>query len=419
MHPDALPLRTVRGDVTEEVGMTDGRGAQATAAPIAAFRGADVVDASVGRIAALVHSACGLHDAADARARMLRATADALEVDGCLVLEAALAPELVERCRNGPLALRDLQGERWLRPFELLPNDARSGIFVAMPDEGVLAAWSRMPPAPGVNEANEKAIARVAASLMAQLAPRTRDEGRARFLAVVAHDLRTPVTAIAMTAESLLRAAPPTLVPGRVRDAAVRIQRAARRMSALLTDLLDFERIRLGGLDLQVREHELSTLVDEVEDTMRPIAEAKGLTIRARTSGGGTFVPCDRARFVQLLSNLVQNAIKFTPEGGVVELVADAADAGARFTVQDTGPGIAAEAIDRIFDPYWQALRGDARGLGLGLAIARGIAEAHGAQIAVESRQGEGSRFIVTLPWQVSGSGRYAVPLRPGLPHAT
>jgi signal transduction histidine kinase len=413
--------------------MTDGRGAQAEASePTGALRGAAVVDASVGRIAALVHSACDLHDAADARARLLHATADALGVEGCLVIDAVAAPELAERCRMGPLSLLDVHAERWLRAYELLPNEARSALFVAMPDDGVLAAWSRAPPAGAetgtgarhqthethetneTNEANQQAIARVAATLLAHLTPRTRDEGRARFLAVVAHDLRTPVTAIAMTAESLLRAAPASLGIGRVRDAAVRIQRAARRMSALLADLLDFERLRLGGLDLQVRENELSTLVDEVEDTMRPLAEAKGLTLRARTSGGATLVPCDRARFVQLLSNLVQNAIKFTPEGGVVELVADAADDGARFTVDDTGPGIAAEAVGRIFDPYWQALRGDSRGLGLGLAIARGIAEAHGARIAVESRQGHGSRFVVTLPWKASGSGRYAVPFRPG-----
>jgi signal transduction histidine kinase len=405
--------------------MTDGRGAQAAiGAPESAFGGAVAVDASVVRIADLVHSACELRDAADARARLLRATADALGVDGCLVIDTALAPDLAERCRLGPLAIPDVLSERWLRAYELLPSDARGALFVTMPDDGILAAWSRARPtssaaASGTTGANEGAIAGVAATLLAHLAPRARDEGRARFLAVVAHDLRTPVTAIAMTAESLLRASPPSLVPARIRDAAVRIQRAARRMSALLADLLDFERLRLGGLDLQVHEHELSTLVEEVEDTMRPLAEAKGLALQARASGGATLVPCDRARFVQLLSNLVQNAIKFTPEGGVVELVGDAADDGAHFMVKDTGPGIPAAAVDRIFDPYWQALRGDARGLGLGLAIARGIAEAHGARIEVESSPGLGSRFTVTLPWKASGSGRYAVPCRPGSPRAT
>ncbi len=401
--------------------MTEGRGAQATAGgQVDAYRGADVVDASVDRLATLVHSACAYRDAADARPRLLRAAADALGVDGCLVIDAAIAPELADRCRSVPLALRDVQAERWLRAYEVLPSEARGALCVAMSEDEILAAWTRAPSGAAVaGGAEALAIARAAATLLIHLAPRTRDEGRARFLAVVAHDLRTPVTAIAMTAESLLRATPPTLGSGRVRDAALRIQRAARRMSALLADLLDFERIRLGGLDLQVREHELSTIVDEVEDTMRPLAEAKGLALRAHTSGGATLVPCDRARLVQLLSNLVQNAIKFTPAEGVVELVADAADDGARFVVADTGPGISSAALDRIFDPYWQAMRGDARGLGLGLAIARGIAEAHGARITVDSAEGRGSRFTVTLPWKASGSGRYAVPLRPDGARAT
>ncbi len=394
--------------------MTDPRTAQAAGGVHPDGDGAVDVGGSVGRLAALVATAFALRDMQHARPRLLRAAATAIGVEGCIAIDGEAATVLAERCRALSLVVLDVQRDRSTGAHAWLPAVARSALFLAMPDGDVFAAWSRVPRGFG---AIETKTAEVAATLVAQLTPRRKDEGRARFLAVIAHDLRTPVTAIAMTAESLLRANAQQLAQERVQDAAKRIQRASRRMSALLTDLLDFERLRVGGIDLQVCDHPLRSLIEEVEETMRPLAEAKGLALSAETHGRETLVPCDRARLVQLLSNLVQNAIKFTPEGGTVELSAEAIDAGARFVVADTGPGMAPEQVARIFDPYWQARNGDARGLGLGLAIARGIAEAHGARIDVASAPGHGSKFAVTFPWQSSGSGRFAVPIY-AAPHA-
>lgn len=387
--------------------MTERRAAQA---PPSGARGDEggvaESDTSVARLGALVELACALRDADDARPRLLRGAADALAMDGCLVIDPASAPELALRCREAPALVRDLRRERGARVSELAARQARCAILASIPGDGILAAWSREPRALGHEE---RVIARAAATLIGGAAPRAREEGRDRFLAVVAHDLRSPVTAISMVAESLLRAPTHALVEGRVRDAARRIQRGARRMSALLADLLDFERIRLGGLELEVQEHELASIVDDVAELMRPLAEAKGIELHARASGGETLVPCDRARLAQLLANLVQNAIKFTPPHGTIAVTADALEEGACFAVTDTGRGIAPESVERIFDPYWQAHQGDARGVGLGLAIARGIAEAHGSRIVVRSRVGEGSVFSITLPWQASGSGRFSL----------
>jgi signal transduction histidine kinase len=390
--------------------MTERRAAQAAPSDARA-EGRDVEESgtSVGRLGALVELACLVRDADDARARLLRGAAEALAMDGSMVLDPAGVPELAQRCRDAPAVVRDLRRDRAARVSELSTRQARCAILASIPGDGILAAWSREARPLGPDEL---AIARAAAHLIGAAAARpveAREEGRARFLAVVAHDLRSPVTAISMVAESLLRAPPYALVEGRVRDAARRIQRGARRMSALLADLLDFERIRLGGLELEVGEHELSGILEDVLEIMRPLAESKGIELSARASGGETLLPCDRGRLAQLLSNLVQNAIKYTPPRGSITLTADALDDGARFAVQDTGRGIGESALTRIFDPYWQARQGDGGGVGLGLAIAAGIAEAHGSRIEVASRLGEGSVFSILLPWQSSGSGRFSV----------
>jgi signal transduction histidine kinase len=361
---------------------------------------------TVDRLAAFVRDACALRDADDARVRLLRGAAEALQLEECVVLDPAACPELAVRCRNGPAVVRDFRRERGVRASDLATRHARCAVLALIPGDGILAAFARelRPLGP-----DELAVAGAAAALIGAASPRAREEGRARFLAVVAHDLRSPVTAIAMAAESLMRAPPTSLVETRVREAARRIQRGARRMSGLLADLLDFERIRLGGLELDVRNHELGPILEEVLEVLRPIADSKGVRLNARTSDPVALLPCDRERLCQLLSNLVQNAIKFTPAGGVVQVLVEARDDGACFTVEDTGPGIPKETADRIFDPYWQARHGDHRGLGLGLAIARGIAEAHGTHIEVDSRIGQGSRFRFTVPWQRSGSGRFSV----------
>jgi signal transduction histidine kinase len=139
--------------------------------------------------------------------------------------------------------------------------------------------------------------------------------------------------------------------------------------------------------------------VEETLDLLRPLAVERGLELSSRLQPGLPQVWADRDRILQVLSNLIGNALKFTRQGGVtVEVALGDNPREVLFSVHDTGPGISADGLDHLFDRFWQQSRSDRRGAGLGLAIARGIVTAHGGQIWVESRLGEGSVFYFTVP---------------------
>ena len=150
----------------------------------------------------------------------------------------------------------------------------------------------------------------------------------------------------------------------------------------------------------------------------RPLAAAKGIALGTDVSPALPAVHADRERVLQIFSNIGGNAVKFTPGGGQVDIRAMLRDGVVEFEVRDTGPGIAAEDIARVFDRFWQAKKATRAGAGLGLAIAKGIVEAHSGKIWVESEPGEGSSFFFTLPvageekrWNGAHSGVFA-PLR-------
>jgi PAS domain S-box-containing protein len=227
----------------------------------------------------------------------------------------------------------------------------------------------------------------------AEQATRARDE----MLSVVAHDLRNPLNTVAMGA-GLLREMIPDSQPALRRQAEM-MHRAAERMNRLIQDLLDLKRIDSGRLAVEPRPAAPGALVADAVEMLRPLAAAGSLALDADVAAGAPEVLADGARVQQVLSNLVGNAIKFTPAGGRVVLRAEPlADREVRFAVADTGPGIPPEQLPHVFGQYWQARRSDRRGIGLGLAIAKGIVEAHGGRIWVESQVGVGSNFYFTLP---------------------
>jgi signal transduction histidine kinase len=221
-------------------------------------------------------------------------------------------------------------------------------------------------------------------------------EAREHTLAVVAHDLRNPLTAIRMDTE-LLRSILAPAVGEFERGTLVRIDQVAKRMDALIQDLLDVSRMERGITALELAPHSADDLMAEAADTLAPLAAAHGLRLEVKGCGGA-LVNADAARVVQVVSNLVGNAVKFTPEGGTVTLACQAGDGEVRFSVADTGPGIEPEQLPHIFGAFWQARHADRRGLGLGLSIARGLVEAHGGSIWVESEPGRGTTFLFTLP---------------------
>jgi signal transduction histidine kinase len=166
----------------------------------------------------------------------------------------------------------------------------------------------------------------------------------------------------------------------------------------MIEDLLDITRIETGRLAVECSRVEVPTLLDEVETMMRPLAEGAGLRLECLAGDRLPTLYADRDRLVQVFSNLVGNAIKFTPEGGTVTLRAEGTGGAVCFQVADTGAGIPAEHLPRLFDRFWQARRTDRRGLGLGLPIVKGIVEAHGGHVEVASTPGAGTTFSFTLP---------------------
>ena len=231
----------------------------------------------------------------------------------------------------------------------------------------------------------------------AQRATRARDD----VLAIVSHDLRNPIHTIVMASSFLLEILPETQPTGaepEPRRQTEVIRRSAHRANALIGDLLDVTRIEAGRLVVSARPADARELVDEAVHEAMSLAEGKRLRLSSRCADALPPVQADRARVAQLFGNLLGNAIKFTPAGGEVTVHAEPMGAHVRFEVRDTGPGIAAEHLPHLFDRYWQARETQELGTGLGLYIAKGIAEAHGGRLWAESEPGHGSAFLFTLP---------------------
>ena len=238
----------------------------------------------------------------------------------------------------------------------------------------------------------------------AQQATRARD----RILAVVAHDLRNPLNTALLATEMLLELED--------RDEYQRyleiIERSATGMNRLIQDLLDITRIESGKLALDRHELAVGTLIEEAMAMLRPLAEAQSITMACEVAPGLPSLLADAPRLLQVFSNLVGNATKFTPAEGRIGVSCDATDEGVRFGVTDTGPGIPPDQLPHIFGGFWQGKPTDRRGIGLGLSIAKGIVEGHGGRIWVESEVGVGSAFYFTIPAaEISGAPSPANPI--------
>jgi signal transduction histidine kinase len=176
------------------------------------------------------------------------------------------------------------------------------------------------------------------------------------------------------------------------------VHRAGDRMNRLIQDLLDVKRLENGRLAVDARPVSAVVLLAEAAEMLRPLATAAALELVLETSPQLPTVSADHHRVQQVLSNLVGNAIKFTPKGGRVTIHGSRVNEEVLIAITDTGPGIAPEQLPHIFGQFWQGSRTDRRGIGLGLAIAKGIVEAHAGRIWVESTIGAGSSFFFTLP---------------------
>jgi PAS domain S-box-containing protein len=229
----------------------------------------------------------------------------------------------------------------------------------------------------------------------AQEANRIKDE----FLATLSHELRTPLTAILGWAVMLRT--------GKFKEESVSralesIERNAKAQTQLIEDVLDVSRIITGKLGLDIRPLELAPVIQASVETLRPTAEAKGISLRATLEKDASAIAGDPTRMQQIIWNLLSNAIKFTPKGGAVELRLERVESQARITLSDTGIGIRREFLPYVFDRFRQADGSISRrhgGLGLGLAIVRHLVELHGGTARAESLgEGKGASFIIELP---------------------
>lgn len=223
---------------------------------------------------------------------------------------------------------------------------------------------------------------------------RARDD----MIGIVSHDLRNPVNAVKMlTGVMLSRDRIDHLSPDTIEYATI-IRQAAEQMDSLIRDLLDVTRVEAGRLSVDPQPVNTEELLSDALRTLAPVAEARGVKLKVAATDEIPPVNADTDRIRQAISNLVGNAIKFSTAGGEVLVRAAVSDDDVVFSVADKGRGMTSQELANAFDRFWQSSRTDRQGAGLGLAIAKGIVEAHGGRIWAASAPNEGSTFHFTLP---------------------
>ena len=225
---------------------------------------------------------------------------------------------------------------------------------------------------------------------------READRMKEEFFSHISHELRTPLTSVREAATLLRDEVPGVLAPKQARLVEI-IAASTDRVLRLVNEILELSRLRAGLLAIDRRNVDVGNLVHRALEQVRPQAEARGLRMESNGAIDGARVLGDEERLLQVLVNLLGNAIKFTPPGGAVRLGVTAGTDRVEVAVEDTGVGIPPEALPRVFERYWQA-RGTRAGTGLGLAIVKSIVEMHGGHVQAHSSEGKGSRFVVQLP---------------------
>jgi two-component system, NtrC family, sensor histidine kinase GlrK len=257
-----------------------------------------------------------------------------------------------------------------------------------------IAAGSFRDPLPAEGRDEVSVLARAFNAMAARL--RQLDEMKEEFFATFSHELRSPLTSVREASHLLADEVPGPLTPKQARLVGI-IQRSSDRLLRLVNQILDISRLRAGLLPLARGPVDLERLLARALEELRPQAEDAGVTLERERVGEHFVVDGDEDRLLQVMVNLLANAVRFTPAGGRV--IARVIDAGPECEVQveDTGLGIPATELPHIFESYRQAHVGKG-GTGLGLSIVRGLVQAHSGHVTVETLEGKGSRFTVLLP---------------------
>lgn len=223
-----------------------------------------------------------------------------------------------------------------------------------------------------------------------QRAVQTRED----VLAIVSHDLKNPLAAINLAAQSLVDSADNSSR----RALGSTIRESVKQMQYLIGHLLDFAKIQSGTFSIERKPESLREILTSIVEIFRGLAKEKNIQVYAEFAHIDPLVECDKHMVSQVVSNIMGNALKFTPSGGRISLATRTVGDEIEVSISDTGPGISCEELPKVFDRYWQSQKTKKLGTGLGLAIARGIIEAHKGRIWVTSQLGQGATFYFTLP---------------------
>jgi signal transduction histidine kinase len=224
-------------------------------------------------------------------------------------------------------------------------------------------------------------------------------EMKSQFIATVSHELRTPLTSIREAISILLDE-----VAGKINKDQRHFldigKRNIDRLSRLINDVLDFQKLRANKMEFQIAEHDIRKTIEEACNTMSAFAEKNGVHLSTCFDPAATHVDYDSDRIIQVLTNLISNAIKFTPQGGQVSVCTERRPEHVGIQICDTGLGIPKEALPKIFDRFYRVHRPgkEITGTGLGLAIVNKIVTGHGGRVEVESKVDRGTTFTVVLP---------------------
>jgi signal transduction histidine kinase len=316
---------------------------------------------------------------------------------------------------SGPLVINDTVADPVFRDIPTVQSlgvRAYAGIPLITDDGRAIGSFCAIDFAPRAWSALDiEILTELAASAMREIKLRSavraaQDAVRSReeVLAVVAHDLRTPLNFIKMGAQLVAEA------PAAEENATLlgRVQGAVDLMGLLIDDLLEVAKIEAGGISVHPKPMSAQTLVDDAIQMSGPVALRHQMQLIAEVEPGLPPVLADYERILRVFSNLIVNAVKFSGANAEVRVIAARADGTVRFSVIDSGPGISADDLERIFDRFWQADSADRRGAGLGLAIVKAIVTAHGGTIGVTSTVGAGSNFYFDLPVVFASPGTRA-----------
>ena len=230
-----------------------------------------------------------------------------------------------------------------------------------------------------------------------------------RFVADASHELRTPITAL-KTFNELLQG-PAANEPSTRAEFLDESQIQLNRLEHITHNLLDLSRLEAGLVNLDLADHPIEELIQTATASFRNLASEKGVSLSIQEPIPQVQLRCDRARIESALCNLLDNAIKFTPRGGNVEIGAERRGESVRLWVADDGPGISPDDAPHIFERFYRGHAGPAEGSGLGLAIVQSVVQAHGGHVTVESQLDEGSQFVIELPLEETPKADEAQPL--------